>query len=45
MKIWFMYTNNIIFLSAKDLFPILIFMADMDFLKSKYDDFDNNLIS
>ena len=37
-----MYTNNIIFLFAKDFFSILIFMADMAFLKSNIDDFYNN---
>ena len=45
MKIWYKYNNNIVFILAKNDFQILIILADMAFLRSKYNNFDNGQIS
>ena len=40
MKTWYMNNTNMVFVFAKKIFPIMIYVADMAILMSNFDNFD-----
>ena len=45
MKIWYKDNNIVVFIFSQNNFQIMIFLADMVFRMSNFDDFDHGQIS